>query len=179
MHFTQSRAVGEPPEGAESEMDFTSVETDCRKPETYCPWNWPCPHLSNDLVDLKKVELIELKASKQACPVGTDLINPMPRRPRDDSSDAREDTQENNPVLGACTPRRVRGEVDASSPAFPGNGDAIQYWLSRQPWGPSRAGPAKRRSPKGNYDQCSLNCASGAGGISSSLKPCASVAKGS
>jgi len=41
-------------------LKLTSVaaETNCKKPETYCPWNWTCPHLSTTS------ELVSIKALK-------------------------------------------------------------------------------------------------------------------
>lgn len=72
MHFTPGEPSGDSPSGPSSEIDFTpneidcpSPEMDCRKPETYCPWNWPCPHLSNRLVEIKKVAPIEEQAKPE------------------------------------------------------------------------------------------------------------------
>ena len=52
-------AVAESAPASES-LKLTSVEpeADCKKPETYCPWNWTCPHLSttSELVSMKAVK---------------------------------------------------------------------------------------------------------------------------
>jgi hypothetical protein len=48
-------------------LKLTSVadETNCKKPETYCPWNWVCPHLS------VASPLVSIETKKQTEPTTT------------------------------------------------------------------------------------------------------------
>jgi hypothetical protein len=43
---------------ARVQLVAVKTETNCKKPETYCPWDWTCPHLSTTS------ELVSIKALK-------------------------------------------------------------------------------------------------------------------
>jgi len=49
---------------------FTEPEGNCRKPESYCPWNWSCPHLSSGLATLQTYA--EVKSSESSSSVDVD-----------------------------------------------------------------------------------------------------------
>jgi len=43
------------------EIDIPESEKDFRPRETYCPWNWPCPHLSSELPDGRPSDLVNIE----------------------------------------------------------------------------------------------------------------------
>ena len=62
------------PTAAAPELKLTTVkpETDCRKPETYCTWNWVCPYLSSDS------PLVSIETKKHTEPTTTGARSPLP-----------------------------------------------------------------------------------------------------
>lgn len=68
MHFPEPTAaapiaepIAEPVPAPVEEMHFPEKEKDCRPRESYCPWNWTCPHLSSDLTPRKTLDFINIE----------------------------------------------------------------------------------------------------------------------
>jgi hypothetical protein len=65
IHFPEEPAaapIAEPvAPAAVGEIYFPETEANFRAPETYCPWNWTCPHLVNDLPAPKTLEIVNIQ----------------------------------------------------------------------------------------------------------------------
>jgi hypothetical protein len=63
------------PAAAPSPLKLTTVadEADCKKAETYCPWNWTCPHLStaSPLVSIETRNIEEPTTTGASRPAGS------------------------------------------------------------------------------------------------------------
>jgi hypothetical protein len=67
------------PAPAASPLQLTAVadEANFKKPETYCPWNWACPHLSttSPLVSIETLKHKEPTTTGASRPAGSDTEN--------------------------------------------------------------------------------------------------------
>jgi hypothetical protein len=116
---------------SEREMHFPRENEQFSARETYCPWNWPCPFLSNELARPKN-----LREPEESCSTSSNVVGPTVPSAGDQTHRSAEGTFADNltkvfgdhPGKGIPTPKQC-AEVLLTLPGDPDAIAAFPQWV--------------------------------------------------